>query len=679
MSLLYVLAQASVAVVSPADPASAPAAQAAVTSYPPAFFAAQNPGTALDMLGRIPGFSLDNGSNVRGFEGAAGNALIDGQRPSSKSDSIDQVLQRIPAGKVERIDIIRGGAPGIDMQGKTVIANVIVRKGGGARALLAVSNYTLSNGREFAGLRGEASGALGDRTWEVAARTGAGPDDGASRGGRGAVLYADGRPPKLSRLDSEGQDLNGSIAGAGETPLAGGRLRLNGRVYREKYKNAETDTILSPSLEVQRFGFSQKNTDTELGGRFTRDLNAVTSLETVALRTTRRRDTESLSNIAGSASDFANHRESSEAILRGVIKRRFGERLSLEAGAEAADNRLDSRTSFTVDGTAQSLPAANVQVEEKRSELFLKATWRPGAQWTVDAALRYESSDISSAGDVVLAKSLAFAKPRLTVSWTPVPATQLRARIEREVGQLDFNDFVASSNLTSSLGVTAGNPNLNPAQDWAGEVAVEQQLWKGASVVLTAKHLQITDVVDRGPVFAADGTVFDRPANIGDGRRESLILSYTLPFDPLGWKGALLKGEIVRRWSEVRDPTTGQMRPISFLHPSDWSVNFSQDLPARNLNLGVDLYGGFSQRAYRFNSIETLKLRTYVKPYAEWKPRPGLRLRVELPLVTAPNTRLRDTFEVFPGPRGGSARPDVSDRAFPFPRGVYFLLRKDFG
>jgi outer membrane receptor protein involved in Fe transport len=661
------------------DAPDAQAQASGVTSYSPSFFAAQNPGTALDMINRIPGFSLDSGSNVRGFEGAAGNALIDGQRPSSKADSIDQILQRIPAAKVARIDIIRGGAPGIDMQGKTMIANVILKQGGGARLAVSLSNETLTTGRNFPSGRLEASGSLGERTWEAALRGTSNPDDVISNGGRGEVIYADGRPSQISVLNSLGYDVSGSATGGVETPLLGGRLRLNGRLYQEKYNNPETDVIVSPAPDIQHFGFFQKTTDTELGGRYTQALGASANVEIVGLRTTRDRDTDSNSKVQGSASDFLNHQESSETILRGVIKRRFGEQVSLEAGAEGADNQLDSHTTYAIDTVGKVLPAANVQVEEKRSEVFAKATWRPSAAWTIDAALRYESSDISSAGDVVLGKSLAYAKPRLAVSWTPIAATQVRLRYEREVGQLDFNDFVASSNLNNSLGVTAGNPNLNPEQDWVIEVAVEQQLWKGASLILTGRHFAITDVVDRGPVFASDGTVFDRPTNIGAGKRDAVLLDFTLPFDALGWKGALLKGEVSERWTQVTDPTTGQKRAISFTHPNDWNVSFSQDLPRQKLNLGADVYGGFSQTSYRFNLIETFKLRTYVKPYAEWKPKPGLSLRMELPLVTAPRTRLRDNFKIFPGPRGANGAPDIQDRAFPFPRGIYIRLRQDFG
>ena len=123
MSFLLALAQA-------AAPAAAPATtpQQGLTSYPAAYFAGATTGTALDMVNRLPDFVLDTGSSVRGFEGAAGNVLVNGERPASKSDALDAILQRIPAAKVERIDVVRGGAPGIDMQGKTVIANLVLKR-----------------------------------------------------------------------------------------------------------------------------------------------------------------------------------------------------------------------------------------------------------------------------------------------------------------------------------------------------------------------------------------------------------------------------------------------------------------------------------------------------------------------------------------------------------------------
>ncbi|HYD44294.1 MAG TPA: TonB-dependent receptor, partial [Phenylobacterium sp.] len=68
--------------------AVAPAQTEGVISYPAEFFAAARPVVVFDMLPRLPGFSFDGGdTDVRGFAGAAGNVLINGQRPASKGDT----------------------------------------------------------------------------------------------------------------------------------------------------------------------------------------------------------------------------------------------------------------------------------------------------------------------------------------------------------------------------------------------------------------------------------------------------------------------------------------------------------------------------------------------------------------------------------------------------------------
>jgi outer membrane receptor protein involved in Fe transport len=693
--VFQLLAQAAVAaapVTAPAPPPpaaaarQAPAAPQAVTSYPASYFAAANTGTALDMVNRLPNFTLDVGETVRGFEGSAGNVLINGQRPTSKRDALDAILQRIPASKVERVDVIRGGAPGIDMQGKTVIANVILKNGAGFRGLVAVALQHVNDGRNLGGLRLEGSGNLPHQTtWEAGWHPGKGADDGVGPG-HNLVVFTDGRPPQIADIDTYGTDYLSTFTGALETPVLGGRLRLNGLTQYEKFKEPETDIYTSPAPDVVRFGYRQKTIDTEAGGRYARAFGQATNVEMLVLRTTRHRTTDSNSldafpEVTGNdaSSDFFNDRHSSELILRGVAKRAFGKTLSLEAGVENADNKLDSRTSFTVNEVAQELPAANVQVEENRTEAFLKGAWNPASAWTVDAALRYEYSEISSAGDVVLAKTLRFAKPRLAVAWTPRQGTQLRFRVEKVVGQLNFDDFVASSSLTTSVGVTVGNPNLNPEQSWITEGAIEQRLWQGSSVELTGRHYKITDVIDRGPVFADDGSVFDQPTNIGNGTKDELAAVVTLRFDTFGWKGLLVKGDVTKRWSEVTDPTTGEKREISKLHPIDWNLSVSQDLPSRHLSVGVDIYGGWRETSYRFNFIETVKIKTYVKPFAEWKPRPDLSLRVEVPLATHPQVRLRDEIQMFDGPRTAGAIPDaVQERTFTFPRTWYVRVRKEF-
>ena len=112
MSFFHVVAQAAVAVL----PVAEAARQDGVISYPPAYFASFQPSNAMEMVNRVPGFSFDGGDDdVRGFGGAGGNVLIDGQRPAAKSDNLENILRRLPSSNIERVDLIRGSANGIDM------------------------------------------------------------------------------------------------------------------------------------------------------------------------------------------------------------------------------------------------------------------------------------------------------------------------------------------------------------------------------------------------------------------------------------------------------------------------------------------------------------------------------------------------------------------------------------
>ena len=133
-----------------------------VVRYDWTFFAAMRPNTARDMVQRLPGFTFkDVDPNVRGFAGATGNVLIDGDVPTTKSDPVDQILYRIPSSQIDHIDVIRGGAPGIDMHGQTVVANVVRKKGSSSTVLLAAATQVFPDGRQAPAVRMEAS-----RRWD---------------------------------------------------------------------------------------------------------------------------------------------------------------------------------------------------------------------------------------------------------------------------------------------------------------------------------------------------------------------------------------------------------------------------------------------------------------------------------------------------------------------------------
>ena len=109
--------QATVAVDSDAETQS--------QTYQRNYFNQYNPQTAWDIIDRLPGFTLDSGEDLRGFGATAGNVLIDGERPSSKTGGIVGALNRIPANLIERVEVIRGVAGNSEAAGQAVVANLI--------------------------------------------------------------------------------------------------------------------------------------------------------------------------------------------------------------------------------------------------------------------------------------------------------------------------------------------------------------------------------------------------------------------------------------------------------------------------------------------------------------------------------------------------------------------------
>src|SRR5690349_11083213 len=86
------------ATLPPAEATAAPSGGGQV--YTPEDFARFAPRSALDMLNQVPGFDIITTDQGRGLGQASDNVIINGERVASKSESLFDVLQRIPAARV---------------------------------------------------------------------------------------------------------------------------------------------------------------------------------------------------------------------------------------------------------------------------------------------------------------------------------------------------------------------------------------------------------------------------------------------------------------------------------------------------------------------------------------------------------------------------------------------------
>ncbi|MBS0478015.1 MAG: TonB-dependent receptor [Proteobacteria bacterium] len=642
------------------------AERADITSFSADSFARAQPTTALDMVKLLPGFRLIEGdSELRGYAGAGGNVLVDGRRPSSKQDTLEEVLKRIPARAVDHIELIRSGSSGFDMQGYAVIANIVRNRVGSLSGRASAEGAFYRRDYRAYRLGGDLTYGVGDKVFDLAGAIYTEIDDEHGFGLRNRYDAA-GDPIRLAVYGQpEGNDVK-EVSGSYQQGLAGGTVRFNGLL-----KNTDMFANISDRVTFP-FTFDASGTERvktrarEAGFQYNRSLSRRGQFELIGIRRTTGIDGTDKALSPGSAETTRELSDAAETIVRGVFRRQ-GQLVSIELSAEGALNVLDSHRTLEENGVVVPLPAANVRVEERRAELSLTTTWRLTPKLTVEAGTRYETSRLTQSGDSTSAKSLAFLKPRFLARWSPSPSNEFRLLIEREVGQLDFGNFVSSASLSAGT-VTAGNKDLEPDSLWRAELAWERR-FGGGSIILTARREAVSNVIDRVPVFTPGG-VYDAVGNIGSGQRDEAEIDLILPFDKLGLKGVTLQGNALVRRSRATDPATGMRRPISGDVPIEGKISFTHDLSAKHLRWGVNFVLGQKEVSYKIDEVEIDRSPSRVELFVEYAPTSRWTVRAFAKnLTSSAATRVRERYT---GLRGAAPIAYVEKRVLN--SGLYFGL-----
>jgi TonB dependent receptor len=646
------LVAAAIAALMSVSAAQAQDAASGVLTYGPDFFAALRPSTAYDMIGRLPGFTFSDVGSARGFAGTAGNVLINGQRPTSKSDSLQSILSRIPASNVDHIELIRGGAPGIDMQGQTVVANIVLKTADSTTWVANTDNVIFIDGHSIPSASLQFTQHSGASTYEGSIGSIQSYDDSV---GHGFHNVYDGAGHLLSHdfAISHGLGVGFQTKGAATVPLFGGEFKAN-----LTYQNSPWIDRLS----YQRPGFlelfkddSRDNTG-ELGLHWKGKVGADWELETLVLQRLAHNNSASDADDTVTLQHFVSESATGESIGRATLRYSPLTDLTIESGGEIAYNYLSGKTSFFVNGVNQPLPSAIAYVNEKRGEIFAQGTWKLAPEWLLEAGARAEFSTISETGSVSLSRSFFYPKPRAVLTWSPDSNTQVRVRYEKVVGQLDFNNFIASANL-SATGVTVGNENLRPDQHSQYEISLERHFWEKGAAVLTFMHEEIKDVIDLVPVTSG-GTTFDAPGNIGTGQNNQIFTSLTLPLDRFFLPNGLLKGRATFDLTSVRDPVTHTNRVISAQRAQDIHVTLTQDIDSLKSTWGIFYYNGWDERSYR---LAQFRHREVTAPYFgvwwDYKPSPSWLFHIESDNVTGYD--YKDLKLNYSGPRNAASLSNI--------------------
>jgi hypothetical protein len=585
-----------------------------ISVYPASFFADSRPATAYDMVSRLPGFAFDNGLSARGFAGTAGNVLVNGARPTAKTDDLNSILTRIPASSVERIEVIRGGAPGIDMQGQTVVANVVTSKDALDQTILSSTLTYTGAGQWSPSATIEYHGQSGVLRYEASlSRTSQIWDDSPGNGYR--VVTAPGKTPVYDRAVRTGMLKVGySVHGGLIAPLWGGEWNNNFTLQSTDFPSG----VRYYGGGGSRFDTIVRQKNGEFGSHWQGLLGNV-NLETLVLQRLGHEDDSNTSAAVSSSAIFLSGNDTGESIARVTARYSFTPELSLEAGGEGAYNFLNGHSSFVSNAAPVTIPNANLSVDEIRGEAFATATWKITPQLTLEGGARMEFSTISATGDSHNSRTFFYPKPRLLLSWSPDDKSQLRLRVEKKLGQLNFTDFAASSNL-SGFGISAGTLDLRPEQRWQFEGAIERHFWDRGGLVLSVLHEEITDLQDFVPV----GGGLDAAGNVPYATSDKLSVSGTIPLDFLGIKNGLLKPNVYWTTGSLIDPVTGESRRISNLRNISSYYNFTQDLDEWKSTWGFSWGTSFSRTTWRIAQISRAAIHNspYLNIFWTYKPTP---------------------------------------------------------
>ncbi|MEA3038963.1 MAG: hypothetical protein QOE79_1476 [Sphingomonadales bacterium] len=597
------------------------------TVYEAAFFARYSPSNALEIVQRVPGFSLDSGdTEVRGFGQAAGNVVINGQRPSAKSDTLQTVLARIPASRVARVEVGPGDLFGSEYAGKAQVLNLILTEGGG---LAGTVTGTLR--RDFTGKlypEGSVSALMrrGRSSFNVAAtfNNNATTEEGYDT----LKSLPDLHLLEYRRKVNATRDPNGYVSGAWD--YNGGPNRtahLNGRFALDNFSLTQSNHVIPGGAAERDDRLTERyhRRELEVGGDVTRPL-AGGGLKLIGLVRRRHRDNHDVSFnrslggatlLGGFAQDLEDERD--ESVLRLVWSRSNLAGWSVETGAEGVLNELDSNVNFSeiAAGGARTridLPVDQAVVKEYRGEAFVNAGRALSKTLRMDLGLTYEASRLTVSGDATAERTLKFLKPKATFDWRPSAAWHVQLALSRTVAQLQFEDFISNAELTNDR-VNGGNADLVPQRAWESLLTVEHKILGDGLIKLEAGYNRISLVQDRVPT--PEG--FDAPGNLGDGSLYLARSTIDAPLSRFGIKGGRLTVYLSWVKTSVQDPYTLRDRPFSGSSEFVADVSFRQDLG--KFAWGFEASGNTPVTFFRLDETDRNRNKNpYVTAFAEYRP-----------------------------------------------------------
>lgn len=593
-----------------------PAEQAAnLDSFAPSFFAQFQPNTALDMVERIPGFTLRSGDDERGFGVADTNFLINGRRPSTKSQDAEDILSRIPAGIVVRIEVLDGASldiPGLSGQVVNVVARAVELSGRwrySARFEEGTEPQILEGEVVLSGRRGDLGFSVGLKNRQFTLT-----EDSVERFfDSSGALIEDRTEDVYLRNVAPSANLNLTW-----TPtigrFAGHVANLNASIEKDNENNGlrEIFTAIDPTrTSGESFAdIGEDEIQIEIGGDYALPLPIAGLDGTLKLIALNQLDDGESGVVFVSARDssiplrtkFSEDFKEGELIGRAEYGFKAGSDHDVQISVEYAYNFLESATTFQNSFTAPIID--EVRVEEDRFNARITDSWQISSDLSLQTSIGAEYSSLQVVNPLSDARNFFRPKGFAAVSYRVSDHYTLRAKADRSVGQLDFDTFVSTRNLVDNL-LTSGNAEIKPSQSTELSLEFERTDEKLLSGRIRPYLELIEDPIDR--ILLSNNA--EAPGNLDSATRYGIEANATLLFDTLGVPGLRLEASGGIGESEIDDPLTGEQRQINFNEEYSYSLFARYDIPQSNIALTGRVNNDESSPFYRLDDIRTIDVR----------------------------------------------------------------------
>ena len=616
--------------------------------FEPAFFTQYAPRNALDMVDQIPGFQLQGADNRRGLGQGGANILVNGERLTGKSD-VGSQLSRIVADNVVRIEIKDGASldiPGLSGQ----VANIVTKTTGRTGTWSWAPQFRERQPVSLTHAHLTISGESGNLTYSAEIR------NEAQRNG-------DWGPETLTEADGTLFEIRDEL-GRYNYDGPGGALDLNWKPSDDHVANLNLEYNKTNSAQMVR---SSRRAQTERG----QDLETVFTggenewnakigadyefpvgpgkLKMIGYYRFERSPTRSVFStfaLTGdqlSGSIFDRLADEAETIARSEYSWSRTEGHDWTIGVEGAFNYLDIESNLQeFDAGAfrdVELDGATSRVEERRAEATITHSREVTPKWNLQLSAGVEYSQLEQTGGL----SRDFIRPKgfLLATYKPNEDTSLRFKVEREVGQLSFFDFISSVDVVDNIDRT-GNVNLVPSQSWNSSIEYDRDFGQGFTINITPYFNFISDLVDRIPI-GEDG---DAVGNIDSAIQYGIDFNTSIKGDRWGWEGTQFDLDLEWRNSKVDDSVTGLSRQLSRDKKTFWHARFRHDIPDTPWAYGGGAREYADYKGFRLFTTDdpTLK-RPITFAFIEHKDVLGMKVKAELTNLIG--SREEFTREVF--------------------------------